>query len=141
MLTLDQLPFQAEGYRDLVCLITNYGRWHCGPTIGSRRRGEGWDCDIAIALSQTCRAIHAWYYSVPSRPRYSEDLGCSQHLQIQWDRIANFLLLVAEYRRQNEFLNMRRGSRTARVELMQRFESGDGEMNFRRAAGTFDASA
>ena len=62
MLTLDQLPFQAEGYRDLVCLITNYGRWHCGPTIGSRRRGDGWDCDIAIALSQACHAIHAWYY-------------------------------------------------------------------------------
>jgi len=61
MLTLDQLPFQAEGYRDLVCLITKYGRWHCGLTIGSRRRGDGWDCDIAIALSQACRAIHTWY--------------------------------------------------------------------------------
>ena len=126
MLTLDQLPFQAEGYRDLVCLITNYGRWHCGPTIGSRRRGDGWDFDIATALSQTCPAIHAWYYrtyddddSVPSRPRYSEDLGRSQHLQIQWDRIANFLLLVTENHRQIRFSNVRRGSRMARHELMQ----------------------
>ena len=63
MLTLDQLPFQAEGYRDLVCLITNCGKWHCGPTVGSRRRGGGWTFDITIALSQTCTAIHAWYYT------------------------------------------------------------------------------
>jgi len=62
MLTLDQLLFQAEGYRDLVCLITNYGGWHLGPTIGSRRRG-GWDFDIVIAMSQTCTSIHAWYYT------------------------------------------------------------------------------
>ena len=81
MLTLDQLPFQAEGYRDLVCLITNCGKWHCGPTVGSRRRGGGWKFDITIALSQTCTAIHAWYYtdldydddSASSMPRYSED--------------------------------------------------------------------
>ena len=47
MLTLDQLPFQAEGYRDLVCLITNYGGWH----------------RCVIAMSQTCTSIHAWYYT------------------------------------------------------------------------------
>ena len=67
MLTLDQLPFQAEGYRDLVCLITNYGRWHCGPTRGSRRRGDGWDCDIAIALSQNCPASDTWHYGAYDR--------------------------------------------------------------------------
>ena len=108
MLTLDQLLFQAEGYRDLVCLITNYGGWQCGPT----RRGDGWHFDIEIALSQTCRAIHAWYYG-------TYDGGRSQHLQIQWDRIANFLLLVTENHRQIRFSNVRHGSRTARRELMQ----------------------
>jgi len=61
MPTLSQLSFQAEGYRHLVCLIANYGSERIGPTIGSRRRNEGWDCDIVIALSQTCPAIHAWY--------------------------------------------------------------------------------
>ena len=75
MPTLSQLPFQAEGYRHLVCLIANYGSERIGPTVGSRRRNAGWDCDIVIALSQTCPAIHAWYYDtfdgdknrVPSR--------------------------------------------------------------------------
>ena len=61
MPTLSQLPFQAEGYRHLVCLIANYGSGRIGPTIGSRRRNGVLYCDIVIALSQTCPAIHAWF--------------------------------------------------------------------------------
>ena len=62
MPTLSQLSFQAEGYRHLVCLIANYGSGRIGPTIGSRRRNGVLYCDIVIALSQTCPAIHTWYY-------------------------------------------------------------------------------
>ena len=63
MLTLDQLPFQAEGCRHLVALVTSYGKLRIGPTIGSRRGGEPWQTDVAIALSQTCKSMHAWYFS------------------------------------------------------------------------------
>ena len=60
MPTLSLLPFQAEGYRHAVLLITFLGwQWR----RGSFRAGQGWIYDIAIALTQTCTAIHAWCYT------------------------------------------------------------------------------
>ena len=58
MLSLDQLPLQAEGCRHLVSLITNYGMQYVKPTIGS-----GVMTDIAVALSQSCVSLYAWYFS------------------------------------------------------------------------------
>ena len=60
MLSLDQLPLQAEGCRHLVSLITNYyGMQYVKPTIGS-----GVMTDIGVvALSQSCVSLHAWYFS------------------------------------------------------------------------------
>ena len=52
-------PLQAEGYRHLVSLITNYGMQYVKPTIGS-----GVMTDIGVvALSQSCVSLHAWYFS------------------------------------------------------------------------------
>ena len=58
MLSLDQLPLQAEGCRHLVSLITNYGMQYVKPTIDS-----GVMTDIAVALSQSCVSLYAWYFS------------------------------------------------------------------------------
>ena len=58
MLSLDQLPLQAEGYRHLVSLITNYGMQYVEPTIGS-----GAMTVIGVALSQICVSLHAWYFN------------------------------------------------------------------------------
>ena len=58
MLSLDQLPLQTEGCRHLVSLVTNYGMRNIRPTIGS-----GVMTDIAIALSQSCVSLHAWYFT------------------------------------------------------------------------------
>ena len=58
MLSLDQLPLQAEGYRHLVSLITNYGMQYVKPTIGS-----GVMTGIGVALSQSCVSLHASYFS------------------------------------------------------------------------------
>ena len=57
MLTLDQLPFQAEGYRHIVCLIDNYAS-----SENVLTKKCGWESDSGIALKQTCRAVHAWYH-------------------------------------------------------------------------------
>ena len=51
-------PLQAEGYRHLVSPITNYGMQYVKPTIGS-----GVMTDIAVALSQSCVSLYAWYFS------------------------------------------------------------------------------
>ena len=51
-------PLQAEGYRHLVSLITNYGMQYVKPTIDS-----GVMTDIAVALSQSCVSLYAWYFS------------------------------------------------------------------------------
>ena len=59
MLSLDQLPLQAEGCRHLVTLITNYGTQYVKPTEGS----GGVMTDIGVALSQSCVSLHAWYFS------------------------------------------------------------------------------
>ena len=59
MLSLDQLPLQAEGCRHLVTLITNYGTQYVKPTKGS----GGVMTDIGVALSQSCVSLHAWYFS------------------------------------------------------------------------------
>ena len=58
MLSLDQLPLQAEGCRHLVTLITNYGTQYVKPT-----KGSGVMTDIGVALSQSCVSLHAWYFS------------------------------------------------------------------------------
>ena len=75
-------PLQAEGYRHLVSLITNYGMQYVKPTIGS-----GVMTDIGVALSQkSCVSLHAWYFSpfcqamsdpVPpgGRPRLGRERG------------------------------------------------------------------
>ena len=58
MLSLDQLPLQAEGCRHLVTLITNYGTQYVKPT-----KDSGVMTDIGVALSQSCVSLHAWYFS------------------------------------------------------------------------------
>ena len=58
MLSLDQLPLQAEGCRHLVTLITN-----CGTEYGKPTKDSGVMTDIGVALSQSCVSLHASYLS------------------------------------------------------------------------------
>ena len=51
------LLLAAEGYRHIVCLIDNYAR---SDTV--RTKNSKWNSDSGIALEQTCRAVHSWYY-------------------------------------------------------------------------------
>ena len=55
-----------------------------------------------------------------SRPWLAPDLDMGYYHN-HWGRIANFLVLVAENHRHIKSSNLRRGSHTARRELMQGF--------------------
>ena len=60
MLTLDQLPFQAEGYRDLVCLITNCGKWPCGSHVADKQLVVHLCLHLSSAASGASDAPPGW---------------------------------------------------------------------------------
>ena len=101
MLTLDQLPFQAEGYRDLVCLITNCGKWHCGPAVGSRRRGGGWTLTLRLhchrLAPQFMRGITQILITMTTEPRPCRGTAKILATATPDGGIANFLLPVTEH--------------------------------------------
>ena len=60
MLTLDQLPFQAEGYRDLVCLITNSGKCPCGSHVADKQLVVRLCLHLSSAASGASDAPPGW---------------------------------------------------------------------------------